>query len=277
MKLFYSIGTGLVILQVMFSCSSHSTGITDLVNVKGNTIETRYTTGPTMKRLGNGNFAQYLRGLKLKPAGSKVYYYDGRVKDREAVYDAVVDMEIGHQNLQQCADAVMRLRAEFLFAQNMFDDIHFRFTSGFDAQYSKWRQGYRIQVQGNKVNWKKSAQPSNSYADFRKYLDMVFSYAGTLSLSKEMKSISLGQMQPGDVLIQGGSPGHAVMVVDMVQDTTTRKKYFMLAQSYMPAQDIQVLLNPNTDETTVWYELDPTATEIVTPEWRFTGNDLKRF
>ena len=46
-------------------------------------------------------------------------------------------------------------------------------------------------------------------------------------------------MQIGDVLIQGGSPGHAVIVVDMAENPATGEKLYLLAQSYMPAQDIQ--------------------------------------
>ncbi|HYG49996.1 MAG TPA: DUF4846 domain-containing protein, partial [Flavobacteriales bacterium] len=212
----------------------------------------------------------------LKPHGSKVKYYNGDEKDGEGVYDAVIDMEIGNKNLQQCADAVMRLRGEYLFVQKAYDKLHFNFTNGFNCTYKKWKEGYRVKVEGNKTTWVKTAGPSNTYADFRKYMDMVFNYAGTLSLSKELKSKPLSDMQIGDVFIQGGSPGHAVIVVDMMKNKKSGQKYFMLAQSYMPAQETQVLINPD-DEATVWYKLDVSKEVIQTPEWRFTKNDLKSF
>ena len=75
---------------------------------------------------------------------------------------------------------------------------------------------------------------------FRRYLDMVFNYAGTLSLSKELIALPYKNLQPGDVLIQGGSPGHAVVVMDVAVNRDGKKLY-LLAQSYMPAQEIHVL------------------------------------
>jgi len=172
-----------------------------------------------------------------------VHYFDGREKWNRSVYCAVVDMEIGKRDLQQCADAVIRLQAEYLYKHKAYDRIHFNFTNGFRADYTKWAEGYRISVKGNQVSWYKSKEKDYSYKTFRAYLDVVFAYAGTLSLAKELTSVPVTSMQIGDVLIQGGSPGHAVIVVDMAENPATGEKLYLLAQSYMPAQDIQVLVN----------------------------------
>lgn len=83
-------------------------------------------------------------------------------------------------------------------------------------------------------------------------------------------------MQIGDVFIQGGSPGHAVIIVDMAIDNKGNKLY-MLAQSYMPAQELQILKNQTHIDISPWYKLNLTDTEISTPEWNFTNKDLKRF
>ena len=107
-------------------------------------------------------------------------------------------------------------------------------------------------------------------------MDFIFTYAGTLSLSKELKSVEIRQMKIGDVFIQGGSPGHAIIVIDMAINPITGKTIFMLAQSYMPAQNIQVLQNPNNKAQSPWYDLD-FGTVLQTPEWTFTKDDLKRF
>jgi len=186
-------------------------------------------------------------------------------------------MDIGKKNLLQCADAVMKLRAEYLYLQKKYNAIHFNFTNGFKAEYAKWKLGYHIVVAGNNVVWKKSAQPDDTYTCFNQFMETVYTYAGTLSLSKELEAKTLADMAIGDVFIKGGSPGHAVIVVDMIEHKSTGKKYFMLAQSYMPAQEIQVLLNPNTDEKTVWYELDTNQTIWQTPEWKFTSDQLRSF
>jgi hypothetical protein len=56
------------------------------------------------------------------------------------------------------------------------------------------------------------------------------------------------------VIIRGGFPGHAVIVMNMAV-TTEGKKIYLLAQSYMPAQDIHVLINPNNNDICLWYEV----------------------
>ena len=83
-------------------------------------------------------------------------------------------------------------------------------------------------------------------------------------------------MRIGDVFIQGGFPGHAVMVVDMAVNGRTGEKLFLLIQSYMPAQEIHVLKNPSDSADGPWYELDFGET-LRTPEWTFSKDDLKRF
>ena len=241
-------------------------------------LQDRFNTPNGFERINvdENSFAAWLRQLPLKPEGSKVKYYDGSIKEKPGVYLAVVDLPIGTKNLHQCADAVIRLRAEYLYDQKRYDEIRFHFTNGFLAEYSKWVEGYRIKVNGNEVSWVKSVEPSNTPDTFWKYLETVFTYAGTLSLEKELKAVPINEMQIGDVFIQGGWPGHAVIVVDMAENLELGEKVFMLAQSYMPAQEIQILKNPSNGILSPWYIL-----EIVdifqTPEWRFTYNDLMGF
>ncbi|UTW67763.1 DUF4846 domain-containing protein [bacterium SCSIO 12643] len=231
--------------------------------------------GYQRKYLDRNSFAHYLRHLQLKPIGSKVLYYNGDVKPNDEVYVAVVDLPIGRKDLHQCADAVMRLRADYLYAQKRYEDIHFNFTNGFRVDYSEYIKGKRIVVQRNKTYWKQSAAPSNTPNDFKRYKEQIYMYAGTLSLSKELIPVKIENMQIGDVFIQGGSPGHAVIVVDMVENDQG-EKMFMLAQSYMPAQEIQILENPADPGISPWYHLEGWV-DLYTPEWNFIDEDLKRF
>jgi len=249
-----------------------------LMDPKGTSIETRFLPPEGYMRTSEeaNSFGTFLRKLPLKTKGSKVMYYDGSFKQNRQIYTGVVDLAIGKRDLHQCADAIMRLRADYLWSQERFDEIHFNFTNGFRVDYSKWMQGKRVQVKGNKCKWITGGTPSNSYKSYWKYMELIFSYAGTLSLEKELKPVKLAQMQIGDVFIQGGSPGHAVIVVDMCENTETKERFFMLAQSYMPAQEIQVLINPHSENKSPWYNLN--FGEILeTPEWNFSKNDLKRF
>ncbi len=249
----------------------------NIINPDGSTIQERFMTPEGFERVPvqQGSFGKYLRNLPLKPHSSKVRYYDGRIKPRD-VYEAVIDMDIGDRDLQQCADAVMRLRAEYLYGKGFYDKIHFNFTNGFRADYSVWMRGNRIIVEGNKVYWVEKAGFSDSYGAFMQYMEMVFAYAGTLSLSKELESVPVDEMRIGDVFIKGGTPGHCVIVVDMAVNRATGEKLFMIAQSYMPAQDIHILKNENHIAVSPWYSTD-FGEVLQTPEWTFDREQLMRF
>ncbi len=201
--------------------------------------------------------------------------YNGTKKRNQTAHHAVIDMAIGKKNLQQCADAVIRLRAEYLYGSRRFDEIHFNFTSGHRVDFSKWAQGFRPVVSGSSVSWKKRSQPDSSYQSFFRYLETVFMYAGTASLEKELEETAAPGMEAGDVFIHGGFPGHAVIVLDMAENSAG-ERVFLLAQGYMPAQDIHILKNPANAKLSPWYSLD-FGQELQTPEWKFARSELRRF
>jgi len=206
----------------------------------------------------SNSFGSYLSRLKLKPIGTKVKYYNRTTKPNYNVYCAVVDMDIDPQDLQQCADAVMRLRGEYLYQHKRYDEIKFNFLSDGKPRYF--------------VDY---AKGDLSYTKFRKYMKYVFAYANTRSLHAELTPRDIKDMQIGDVFIQKGNPyGHAVIVVNMAQDKEGNKLY-MLAQSYMPAQETQILINPTDPSLSPWYRLK--EGDIQTPEWLFNSGDLRSF
>ncbi|MBN1939105.1 MAG: DUF4846 domain-containing protein [Candidatus Aminicenantes bacterium] len=242
------------------------------------TIESRFPAPPGFERIPAepGSFAAYLRGLPLKPQGAEVRLFDGRVKSAAGVYAAVVDLPIGNRDLHQCADAVIRLRAEYLFAAGRPDDIRFHFTNGFEAAYSRWRRGERISAGRDGVRWTGAVRTEPDDGTFRGYLETVFAYAGTASLAAELDDAAGDDPEIGDVFIRGGHPGHAVIVVDKASDSQTGRSVFLLAQSYMPAQDIQVLVNPNEARLSPWYAAG-FGDVLQTPQWTFTSAEKKRF
>ena len=222
-------------------------------------------------------FACWLGHLPLKKVGTPVRLYDGREKGDQSAHAAVIDIDTGESDLQQCADAVIRLRAEYLFAVGKADAIRFNFTSGDRADFARWRDGWRPSIQGNTVRWVRSAEADASHASLRRYLDTVFTYAGSASLSAEMTPVPTGEsVRIGDVFIRGGFPGHAVVVVDAAENRRTGKRVMLLAQGFMPAQDMHVLVNPSSPALSPWYEADFGDT-LRTPHWTFRRNELKRF
>ncbi|MGO9096747.1 MAG: DUF4846 domain-containing protein [Bryobacteraceae bacterium] len=241
------------------------------------TIEARVAPSPGFRRVPEpaGSFGAWLRGLPVKPGNPPVRLFDGRLKADQSAHYLVLEVDVGTRDLQQCADAVIRLRAEYLRAAGAQDRISFRFTNGTPARWSAWRDGMRPLVRGNQVTWEKRAEPDSSYANFRRYLDVVFNYAGTASLARELERVpDPRRIQAGDVFIQGGFPGHAVLVVDVAEDAAGRRAA-LLVQSYLPAQDIELLRNPLAPESP-WYIIDRDAA-LTTPEYLFPPGSLRRF
>ena len=199
-----------------------------------------------------GAFTVWLRTLPLKK-DKTVYLYNGDRKKNQSAQFAVIDISVGTKDLQQCADAVMRMRAEYLYSQQRFAEIDFTDNN---------QHHYRI--------------PANAGRnEFDQYLEQVFSRCGTLSLSRQLDAVNdFTGIEPGDVLIKGGSPGHAMMVVDVAVDSSGRKVY-LLAQSYMPAQDIHIVVNPANSALSPWYEVKDSF--IPTPEWGFETSQLKKW
>jgi len=233
--------------------------------------------GFTRVELKEGSFGDWLRFLPLKEGNPDVRLYNGELKGYQAGHAAVVDIDVGKTDIQQCADAVMRMRAEYLYSVKDYENLHFNFTSGHNIGFKKWSEGYRTSIKGNSVNWVKSAGKDDSYKTFKSYTNTIFNYAGTSSLSKELKKVpDVKEIQPGDVFILGGFPGHAVLVIDVCSNEKTGEKLFMIQQSYMPAQEIHILKNFNKASISPWYSTDFSG-DLETPEWTFSKDQLMRW
>ena len=251
-------------------------GVEDLLNPEGMTLETRVRTPGGYMRMPaeEGSFAAFLRNYSMKEADSPVLLYNGREKGNQGAHAAVFTLPIESEDLQQCADSVMRVYAEYFYQTGQYDRIAFHFVNGFWAEYSKWRDGYRIVVDGNDVSWSNSAEADDSYENFQEYMRMVFAYAGTLSMKEEAHEITLDEIQAGDVFLKGGSPGHVVMIVD-VCEKEDGSKAFLLGQGYMPAQEFHLLKNPKHGEDP-WYYEEEVNYPFSTPEYTFLEGSLCR-
>lgn len=243
------------------------------------TLERRVAPPPGFARMPAvpGSFAAWLRGLPLKPTGSPVLLHTGAAKARQDVHAAVIDIDVGKSDLQQCADAAMRLRAEWQFASGRPAEIAFNDTgSARPMAFSNWAAGGRPRAVGSTLVWSRGAAADAGYGSFRRYMDAVFTYAGTHSLARELASVPVADLQAGDLFIKGGFPGHAVLVADVVDNGASGEKRFLLVQSYMPAQSIHLLKNPEAGDGSPWYPRD-FGDLLVTPEWTFARESLKRW
>jgi len=223
--------------------------------------EIELTGGYSRLETDSLSFGFYLQNLPLNTHDNNIYSFDGKVLSTGGYHYAIIDIDIGNKDLQQCADAVMRLRAEYLYQQKRYNEIHFNFLSDGKPRY------YNVYANGDR-----------SYKKFRKYLDYIFSFANSGSLRDELLLIDdINKIKIGDVFVQKGNPiGHAVIIVDMAVNNKNGKKVILIAQSYMPAQSIHILLNPNDKKLSPWYDIefkDP----LTLPAWTFNKKDLRRF
>lgn len=226
------------------------------------TLQQAFAPPPGFHRvaLEPSSFGAWLRDLPLLPANAAVHLWNGQPKGNQAAHVAVVDLDVENRDLQQCADVVMRLRAEYLWARGRSREITFRLANG---GQDAWKGGDR--------------------AAFVKYLRHVFTYANTGSLRQELAGATKGQVQPGDVLVQPpgqhGKLGHAVLVLDAAEDAQGQR-VVLIGQSYTPAQQFEVLANAGEGALSPWYRVAPLGPQfrVQTPEWYpFVVGDVRRF
>jgi hypothetical protein len=223
------------------------------------------------------SWADFLRDLPVFPLRTTVYSHDMEVIEGAPAAD-VASLDVGERNLQQCADAILRLRAEYLWSRDRRDEIAFHFTSGDRVAWSDWRRGERYLIDGSSVDRVQSGPVDDSRANFRDYLRTIFTYAGTRSLRHDSRPAD-GPLQIGDLFVDPGSPGHAVLILDIAVDEAG-DRLALLGQSFMPAQEFHVLesAGPRVVDG-VWFRLpDADHPRIDTPSWpAFHRADARRF
>ena len=254
-------------LIVLSACSAQ-------VIRSGKNLEERFPAPENYVRVNadENSFAYFLRHYPLKPYGTPVLLYNGEKKWNN-VHESVFDMPILSIDLIQCADAVIKLRAEYLYSQKRYDDIHFNLTNGMTVPFSRFANGERVSVSGNTTKWIDGGKKGYDRSVFEEYLKFIYTYAGTLSLSQEAKAKDIKTIEPGDFFIKGGSPGHVILVLDVAEDKRTGKKIMLLGQSYMPSQEFHLL--KSFDKISPWYYVEDAT--LRTPEWTFQKGSLMSF
>ncbi len=215
--------------------------------------------------------------MPLRPTGTPVKSYKGDTlhEPDDPRVAAVAEIDVSKADLQQCADSVIRYHAEWKWATGQKSSIAYHFLSGDYATWPKFSQGERPVENGNKLTWSARAKPADDHVTFRKYLDMVFNYASTISLaSRTSDTIPKADVAPGDFFVLPGGPGHAILILDIAVDDAGHK-VALLGQGYMPAQDFHVIVPPGSSSP--WFSFD--GDEVDTPFWPapFPWSSLHRF
>ena len=191
-------------------------------------------------------YGRYLRSL----------YTGGDARLQSLCY-AVVDMPL-LSNAEQCADVCMRLRAEYLFNTGQYSRIRFQDVNGRTLSYGG----------------------GGSRKALERYLRNLYGVASTFSLSREMKTRRLTDMEPGDVFVyparKGHKYGHAIIVVDVAVNKRG-KKAFLLAEGNTPAREIHILRNFENPIRSPWFMLDEDADNLLLSVFHYKAEDLKHF
>jgi hypothetical protein len=207
--------------------------------------------GMTRVDVAPGSFGAWLRRLPLRPAGTPVRSYKGAeiLAGDDPRLAAVAELDVGTRDLQQCADSIIRLHAEWMWDEGRARELDYALVDG-----------TRIRFRGR------------SRADFARYLVRVFADASTLSLDKYARKVDRADVRPGDFFVAGGSPGHAVLILDVAEGKDGRRAA-LLGQGYMPAQDFHVLRGP---DGSTWFSLDGDV--VATPFWKpFSWRNARRW
>lgn len=236
--------------------------------------------GFTRVELSAGSYGAWLRGLPVRTDRKTVLSHRGRTI-AGAPSAGVVLMDVGRGNLQQCADSALRLHAEYLFHKGQADDAVYHFTNGKPSAFAKWRRGQRFKIKNKKlvpVSGGSRARATDHKA-YRAWLQHLFIYAGTASLHRDSRQVAAdAALMPGDFFVAPGSPGHAVVILDVATDETGRRAA-LIGQGFMPAQEFHVLSGHGPDALQgAWYLLPGPGGRIDTPSWEpFAREDARRF
>lgn len=229
-------------------------------------LDTRFPTpdGFTRVPVEPGSYAAWLRGLPVRTDRTHVLAYDGRRLFRPSA--AIVALDVGDRDLQQCADTVIRLHAEYRWHRGEADRVAYHFTSGDRSGWRDWRRGERFRIRGATVERYRGQARSNTWKSWRGWLTHLFRYAGTQSLRLDSDPLGDRPFAAGDFMVHPGGPGHAVVVLDVAAHPDGRR-VALIGQGFMPAEDLHVLQMPGALND-VWFSLPaPGEGPIQTPSW----------
>lgn len=209
-------------------------------------------------RTEKNGYSNYLRHIPLRRKGTKVKLFSGAVANYQTLNYAVLDVPL-ISNWEQCADACIRLRSEYLYQSGLYGKISFKDVNGKISNYKGGR---------------------NRKA-FEKYLKTLYGVASTASMDSYLPQREFSEIQPGDVFVykarKGNKYGHAVMVVDVAVNHKTGEKAFLIAEGNTPARDLHLLNNFWHPFSAPWFYLKGNEKALRIGPFLYYKNELRHF
>jgi len=265
------------------ACSPHCYAWLSVENLKFpppvDSLQERFPTPPGYQRVAvaPGSFAEWLRGLPLAAPSTPVVSNSGAaVFSAEDDYvAAVVSIDVGAGDLQQSADAIVRLNAEWLFASGKQDAISYRSATKLDMPFSRWAHGQRLIASGPNVYWVVKSKPKPpTYEDFRQYIDAVMLWTNNISLAARATHVSDPKdLSAGDFFVQTRGKGHALLVLDVAQKPTGERVALLGQALQSPAQSFHVI---RLGRATAWFSMRPPNPVLTPHSDAFSWDELSR-
>lgn len=220
------------------------------------------------------SFQAYVRNLPLLSDDSPVYDFHG---DSQGMGNsaAVYALSVGKDGCQQCADSIIRVWSDYYYERGDYDKLSYHLTNGMECSFDKWSHGWRVWAVGSLSWWMPEPVWSDAEWNYRSWLVTVMRYAGTLSLEAESEPIDISEAHAGDFFCHGGSPGHAVMIVDEAVNAAGERQ-FLLAQGFTPAQSFHILEDHGTSGDPWYTEEELSRETIELSSYTFHAGDLRR-
>lgn len=218
------------------------------------------------RRNDSGNsysIEEFMRSLPVKKQDDKVMLYNGEEKKEQDSFAAIVNLALDSKNLQQRASSVMRLYAEYYWMNQKYDNMKYHLNNGFEMDYGKWIEGYRITVQNNTATWYNYGSAGDNYDTLLAYLEYYFCYSGMSSMLAESHEANPEKICVGDYFTDEKKE-NAAMVID-VAENEKGERCFLLAAGGSPGQDIEILKNPAHEDP--WYYVSELKDTFSTPEF----------
>lgn len=241
-------------------------------------LEQRFPAPPGYKRVAveAGSFAEWLRGLPMAPEGTPAKSFDGHetLAADDDYLAGVVAIDTGTPDLQQSSDVIIRLHAEYLWSRGDKDKITYLSATKLSMPLSRWEKGQRLIPNGPNVFWVVKGKPSElDHAEFRRYLDAVFNWANSTSLSPRSTPVDdPKELVAGDFFLQSEEPNHVAVVLD-VAEKPSGERVALLGQARNPAESIHVV---RPGKATPWFSVRPPVPVLTPHSKALAWGDLRR-
>jgi hypothetical protein len=221
------------------------------------------------------SWSEWLRLLPLAASGTPVRNYRGEivVPGDDEQLAAVVAIDIGSRDLQQSADVLLRLHAEWRWYRGELRMLYLS-DSKLELPLQKWGAGERLVAAGGQPKWvaQAAAKPKLDGVDFREYLEAVLAWSDGQALVAESVPLAPEGLEPGAFFLRQGHPADVLVVLD-VATSPAGERAMLLAHARNPSENIHVI-RPTRD--TVWFPVRTHQPVRVPRAPPFGWKDLRR-